>query len=195
MIGAAIMEFSQPEVNMREILRYARTARDDEAAIGRIEELLRLALPELSYRVVYTALDTSFDGASCDLGAIKLSSSDLVRCIGKCRRVIVFAATVGAKMDRLINKYGAISARDALLLNAIGAERVESLCDEFVAAAASEYGKLTPRFSPGYGDLSIEAQRDIFRLIKPESSIGVTLGDGLLMSPSKSVTAIAGILN
>ena len=44
-----------------------------------------------------------------------------------------------------------------------------------------------------YGDLPLEAQRDVFALLNPEKRIGVTLNDGLLMSPSKSVTAIAGI--
>lgn len=52
---------------------------------------------------------------------------------------------------------------------------------------------LRPRFSPGYGDLAIDAQKDIFALLDCERQIGLTLGDSLLMSPGKSVTAFAGI--
>ena len=49
-----------------------------------------------------------------------------------------------------------------------------------------------PRFSPGYGDLSLEVQKEIFSLLDCPRKIGVSLGDSLLMTPSKSVTAIIG---
>ena len=52
---------------------------------------------------------------------------------------------------------------------------------------------MKPRFSPGYGDLSLEMQRDIFRVLDCPRKIGLTLNESLLMSPSKSVTAIIGI--
>ena len=52
---------------------------------------------------------------------------------------------------------------------------------------------LKPRFSPGYGDLPLEMQRDIFRVLDCSRKIGLTLNESLLMSPSKSVTAIVGI--
>ena len=49
------------------------------------------------------------------------------------------------------------------------------------------------RYSPGYGDLSLESQKQVFALLNPPKYIGVTLNDSLLMSPSKSVTGIIGI--
>ena len=52
---------------------------------------------------------------------------------------------------------------------------------------------LTMRYSPGFGDLSLENQKKVFALLNPQKYIGVTLNDSLLMSPSKSVTAIVGI--
>jgi hypothetical protein len=80
------------------------------------------------------------------------------------------------------------------MLQALGSERVEALCDEFCRLMAIESKReLRPRFSPGYGDLPLELQRDIFRLLEPSRRIGVVLNDSLLMSPSKSVTAIIGI--
>ena len=84
-------------------------------------------------------------------------------------------------------------------MQAIGAERIEALCDAFcdkLKAEKSEKGLfLRPRFSAGYGDLSIELQRDIMRALDCGRKIGVTLNESLLMSPSKSVTAIVGISN
>ena len=60
--------------------------------------------------------------------------------------------------------------------------------------AAAEGRTCTPRFSPGYGDLPLETQRDVFRLLDCERKIGVWLNESLLMTPSKSVTAIFGLL-
>ena len=51
---------------------------------------------------------------------------------------------------------------------------------------------MRPRFSPGYGDVSLEVQKDFFRLL-PCQRIGLTLMDTLIMSPEKSVTAFIGI--
>ena len=44
-----------------------------------------------------------------------------------------------------------------------------------------------------YGDLALDVQKDIFALLDCERQLGLTLGDSLLMSPGKSVTAFAGI--
>ena len=42
--------------------------------------------------------------------------------------------------------------------------------------------------------MPLESQRDVFELLKPEAKIGISLSDeSLLMTPSKSVTAIFGI--
>ena len=107
---------------------------------------------------------------------------------------ILFAATVGVEIDRLIGKYGRLSPTKALLFQAIGAERIEALCDAFCADIKKEYNTgLEPRFSPGYGDLPLSAQKNIFAVLDPERRIGLTLNSSLLMSPSKSVTAFVGL--
>jgi cobalamin-dependent methionine synthase I len=52
---------------------------------------------------------------------------------------------------------------------------------------------LRPRFSPGYGDLPLELQTNLFKVLDCQHFIGLTLNDSMLMSPSKSVTAIVGL--
>ena len=52
---------------------------------------------------------------------------------------------------------------------------------------------IKPRFSPGYGDVPLEIQKDIVMLLDCAKRIGVSLNDSLLMSPSKSVTAFIGL--
>ena len=50
-----------------------------------------------------------------------------------------------------------------------------------------------PRFSPGYGDFSLEHQRDFMRILDLENSLGLTLTGSLLLVPEKSVTAVIGL--
>jgi cobalamin-dependent methionine synthase I len=99
---------------------------------------------------------------------------------------VLFAATVGLGVDRLIHRYASVSPVKALLFQAIGAERIETLCEAF----CKELG-LKKRFSPGYADLALETQRGIFAALGCEKRLGISLTDSLLMTPTKSVTAIA----
>ena len=81
------------------------------------------------------------------------------------------------------------------MLQALGAERIEALCDSFCDFLAAEYAPLTvrQRFSPGYGDLPLQNQRAFFDALQCHREIGLYLNESLLMSPTKSVTAIVGI--
>ena len=96
-------------------------------------------------------------------------------------------------IDRLITKYTTVSPVKSLVFQGIGAERIEALCDAFCRYIEKEYSKTKPRFSPGYGDLDLSFQREIFEVLQCSKKIGVTLNGSLLMSPTKSVTAIIGV--
>lgn len=124
-------------------------------------------------------------------------SKDLAKCLNGSEEIILFAATIGLEADRYIAKYQRFSPVKALLMQAYGAERIECLCDVFCKEIKEEVQKeglfCTARFSPGYGDLSLDAQKEFFGLLDCQRQIGLTLNDSLLMTPSKSVTAIFGL--
>ena len=69
----------------------------------------------------------SQSGASLDLGFTVTHSRDLQKNLKGCCRIILFGATVGLELDRLIARYGRLSPSKALCFQAIGAERIESL--------------------------------------------------------------------
>lgn len=162
-----------------------------------LDELMVEASAVLDFRVCYSEVPVSFLGDGIDFGFCKTTSKNLCKNLCDCESAVIFAATVGIGLDRLIAKYRAISPAKALLLDAFGAERVESLCDAFsddIKAEKIKLGKICrPRFSPGYGDLLLNMQKDIFALLDCPKRIGISLNESLLMSPSKSVTAIIGI--
>ena len=150
----------------------------------------------MSGRVQTDEAAGSQSGASLDLGFTVTHSRDLQKNLKGCCRIILFGATVGLELDRLIARYGRLSPSKALCFQAIGAERIESLCNAFndeIDEIFREQGMYTrPRFSPGYGDLPINMQKDIFAALDCPRKIGLSLNESLLMSPSKSVTAIIG---
>jgi len=194
MITVLTKEYGAPPITEREVLRYAGvpapTPRDTELLTSCVEE----AREELKYRVCYAELPVRIEGDISYLGELALRSSALARCLAGCSRAVVLAATVGVGIDRLIARYSRINAPRALMLQALGSERIEALCNTFCRELESNSeGGLRPRFSPGYGDLSLSAQQDLFALLQCEKRIGLTLNHSLLMSPTKSVTAIVGL--
>ena len=189
--------FSEPPVNRREILRYAG-AKDGAADVDALlSDCLKEAGGSFAYRACFQEWPLVQNGDSLDLGFAAVRSADLSRALKGCSRVVVFAATVGLGIDRLIARHSRLSPARALMMQAIGAERIESLCDAFsretARLAAEENLKTTPRFSPGYGDLPLTLQKNIVQTLDCGRLIGLTLNESLLMSPSKSVTALIGL--
>lgn len=192
-----IKKYQEPQINTREILRYMGCKDSSEDTLALINTCLAELKGKLTYRVCYDSFDITLCDHSVHLGFVECVSRGLSTNLAGCEKAIVFAATVGIEIDRLIAKYSRLSPSKALCFQAIGAERIESLCDVFNEEISSELlgqGLHTrPRYSPGYGDLSLEVQRDIFMHLDCPRKIGLSLNESLLMSPSKSVTAIIGL--
>ncbi len=189
--------YNAPKLDISEVLRYSG-AKEATAELERlIEECVALAWDKLSYKVCYMQVPIEYDGEHIVLGNIKTNSCDLKKNLFGCESAYIFASTVGISLDRLIARLGTVSPAKALILQALGAERIESLCNTFcdeIAAGAKKSGEFTrPRFSPGYGDFALEYQKDIFQALDCSRKIGLSLNESLMMSPTKSVTAIIGV--
>lgn len=186
-------------VNRREVFRYMSCRKPDKQTGDLLDLCIDESSAELSYKVCYSVFDISIDGEVINLGFAKTKSYALSINLKDCKKAIVFAATVGHGIDRMIKKESLFSPAKSLCLQALGSERVESLCDAFNEEMKTYFEKrgykLKPRFSPGYGDLSIELQKELLPALNSAKLLGISLGDNLMMSPSKSVTAIIGIYN
>ena len=181
-----------PPVDKKTVLGYGGI----KESTKEIDKLLDLTLKEVTDRLAYNLCWSVYPITVADecvcLPFGPFRSIALSKHLSGCDYAIVFGATIGLYIDRLITKYSSISPTKALLLQAIGAERIEALCDTFADDLGRKYS-LTKRFSPGYGDLSLNVQSDLFSALGLEKKIGLTLTESLLMSPTKSVTAIMGI--
>ena len=192
-----IKKYDNLPINSGEILRYSGVKNADGKMLALIDDCVKEAADIFRFDVCYGEFEMVDNGSSFDLGFTKISSKSVKKHLCGCEKIVVFAATVGIEIDRLIARYGKISPAKSLIFQAIGAERIEALCDAFCRDIAEEYSSkgcfTRPRFSPGYGDLPLEIQTDIFKALDCSKKIGLTLNSSLLMSPSKSVTAIIGV--
>lgn len=187
-------------VDKKEVWRYAGYAGcnlpDDDTLSKLLDEVIEEFKSSLSYNVCYYRAKIDWEMGMPVL-PFESDSKDLAKCLEGSHEVVIFAATIGLAIDRAIAKYRLTSPTKALIIQAFGAERVERLCDifcdEIKNEVASKGNDCTWRFSPGYGDLQLDVQRSIFRILDPEKRIGISLGESLLMTPSKSVTAIFGL--
>ncbi len=190
-------KFPPPKIDEGEIFRRLHCETPDEVLTSLVCGCIKEAEAVLEYRVCCGVFDISVNGGRIMLPFGEIVSDDLAKRLEDCISVIVFGATVGLGLDRLIYKYGKLSPSRASVLQAIGTERVEALCDAFcreMSETLEKEGKKTVcRYSPGYGDLSLSVQKQIFSVLPLEKNVGMTLNESLLMSPSKSVTAFVGI--
>ena len=184
-----------PPVDFAEILRYAACRDTDREVL----QLARWAAAEaescLHGRVCWQETDVSIRNDTVYLGGAAFPSKKLTERLTGCNRAVVFAATVGLELDRLIARYGHLAPAKGLMLQSLGSERIEALCDCFETETAAYYAAegTRPRYSPGYGDLPLESQREIFDMLECPKRIGLYLSGSFQMTPSKSVTAIIGI--
>lgn len=187
-------------VNENEIWRYAGYFGKSDGVGSELEALFDSVKTDLngkfSYKVCYKRMSIKWESEMPALPFDSKSKNLALRLKG-CNEIILFSATVGLEIDRYIARCQRLSPLKALIANAYGAERIENLCDTFCSDMEENFKcenlSLTKRYSPGYGDLPIEAQAELFKLLDCSRQIGVSLNSSMLMSPSKSVTAIIGI--
>ena len=190
------LELGEIPFDEKEILRYAlmpsTAPAPDELPL---EECLKAARSAVRCRAVWQRYPLEWGGDELDLGFAKTASRHLRRHLEGCAEILLFACTAGSEIDRRINREKLVSPVRGLLMSAIGSQQVEGACDRLCNLLAAEHPEkqLVTRYSPGYGDLPLEIQKDVFRALDCERSIGVTLMESLLMQPSKSVTAVIGM--
>ncbi|MCP5514457.1 MAG: hypothetical protein H7A26_03210 [Spirochaetales bacterium] len=129
---------------------------------------------------------------------IRIASASLRRFLSSSSKALIMGITAGSAVTELIDKYQIENMTKAVVLDAAAGEIVDAGFDYIVSLLnrelARESGRLlSKRFSPGYGDLTLNAQGDFFRLLDMEK-LGVTLTDSFILKPRKSVIAITGIV-
>lgn len=190
----------EKEELIKESLRYLgyRNQKADETVLRLVQEMLdeiyRIANKKWEYQIF--DLQRQEDGI-LQFGNIETKSKGLTRNLRNCEKIIIFAATLGTEVDRLQARLSVMDMAKAVILQACAAAVLEEYCDACQLQIADDVKKggyyLRPRFSPGYGDFSIEFQKNIMQLLNCAKKIGLTITDSYMLSPKKSVTAVIGM--
>lgn len=158
------------------------------------EELDQTAKERIVYRVFELRMQR--DGL-IEFGNMQIESRSLSDNLKGCEKVILLGATLGVEVDILMRRCFCTDMARAVVLQACAAAFLEEYLDECQEELSGEMAKegyfLRPRFSPGYGDFSILYQRDILRLIDTARKIGLSMTEGSMLTPTKSVTALIGL--
>lgn len=177
-----------------EAIRYLGASKADKTAEILVNTVYLKLRNEVQARNIIRRYDCIVldDKVILDCG-MEFCSKDLARHLKGCRQVLIMAATLGIKTDNAVRRLTLGSVAEGAAAQAVAAALIESYCDELQEKTDTGELKQRPRFSPGYGDWPLEEQKKIFRLLDCGKNIGLTLTEGMVMVPTKSVTAVIGL--
>ncbi len=159
--------YKEPSWDLKEILRYMGCKDSSEEINNMISQCISEIKEKLSYKVVFTTLKKeeiyrfSTDCIQDNNKNLPFGSESLAKNLQNCEYIILFASTIGIEADRLISKYSRLSPAKALCFQGFAAE---------------------PRFSPGYGDFPLSAQKIIFDLLDCSRKIGLSLNESKIVN-------------
>lgn len=188
------------DIRTREAVRYLGYGRHavDDKTLAMISDAFVQLDTIASAKSIYRIFALKIKGPNSILiGNMNIESNNLYKTMRGCKRAVVFGATLGTGVDMLMKKYTLIDMPKAVVLQACAAALLEEYCNECQEKIAHEVAAeglyLRPRFSPGYGDFPIVNQEALLRLLDSSKTIGLTMTDGFMLTPLKSVTAVIGV--
>ena len=189
------------KINERELSR--RLGMNPEKDAGGVAPVLekcrRQLLKAAKCRYAWRRVPLTFpEEGVCLLGDIRIESRDLCKNLRDCGEAVLMGVTLGLETDRLLMRLEKTAPAEHFITDAVASAAVESLCNQVDRQIRKVIGKegdrtFRPRYSPGYGDCSIEVQRPLLDTLSAGTTLGITLNEVCFMTPVKSITAILGI--
>ena len=147
----------------------------------------------LSYKCTFIKTAVSFyQEPTLGFSNVILNSKSLWKNLYPCKEAFIIASTAGIGVDRLLSRLKIESLAEYYMTDALASAAIESFMDN-ACNRISENVSCVPRFSPGYGDLTLKIQPSVLERLNAYTVLGITLDSSLLMTPAKSITAIMGI--
>ena len=205
MIGNQENIISSVTVEKSEVLRYLGHNGQviDNDLISKINQCIKETKNEIDTKYVYQIYDIKKD---LNLNTVQfentnliLKSKDISELLRDCDKCVLMCATLGFNIEKNIRRYSYNNLTKGIIIDACATTSIEEVCDlvqdSILDKVAKEEKSLTMRYSPGYGDLDISANRDILNVLDAHRKIGVTVTNTGIMIPRKSVVALIGITN
>ena len=205
MIGNQENIISSVSVDKSEVLRYLghNGQKIDNDLNFQINQCIKGTKKEIDTKYVYQIYniknDLNLNTVQFENTNLILKSKDVSELLRNCDKCVLMCATLGFNIEKNIRRYSYNNLTKGIIIDACATTSIEEVCDlvqDSILDDISKEGKsLTMRYSPGYGDLDISANRDILNVLDAHRKIGVTVTNTGIMIPRKSVVALIGITN
>lgn len=190
------------KIDKQEVLRYL--GHKGQKIDDKINEMIDSSREEvkkiISPRAVfeYKNIYQTEKGIEVEGTNLILTGNDIIKHLSFSKECVLMAVTLGNDIERKTRLYEKIDLTKALIIDACATTAVEEVCDiiedKIRKEAQSKGMKITFRYSPGYGDLSLDIQNNFLRVLDAQRKIGLMVSENNLLFPRKSVTAIIGIV-
>lgn len=169
----------------------------DESLFALMDEAEKMLIKDAEPAHIYKrfALEKSEKGICLSGTALTLPGNDIAGLLKDCNEAILLCATLGSKVDARIRKLSVSDVAMMLVYDAAASVAVDNICDGLESEIKEKLPdtELTMRFSPGYGDLPLELQESFLNVLDTKKRAGVSLTEGGMLTPVKTVTAVIGL--
>ncbi|AQM59281.1 methionine synthase [Clostridium baratii] len=197
------MEKTNIEINIdeKEVLRYLgyKGQKIEEELLLKIRDTIEEGKKLFAPKIIYKEYPINIleNGVEVIGTTLVLEGNDIKKLLIDSSRCILMAATIGNYIEKKIRLYERIDLTRGMILDSVSTTAVEDLCDKVCDLIEKDiiedFEELTFRYSPGYGDLSLNIQKNFIEVLDATRKIGVNVSEHMLLFPRKSVTAIVGI--
>ena len=163
-------------------------------AINEAQEIIK---PRGNY-LRFENITIQADKLSLGQNDLSFYSQDIAELLANQKQVVILAVTIGPQLEERVNQlFADDQLTKATILDAVGSIAVEETANKLqvqIEAEAEEIGlpSLTMRYSPGYGDLDLDIQPQLLKLVQGQE-MGIKCNDSFLLIPQKSITALIGL--
>ena len=161
------------QVNEKEVYSYLgyRNQTPDASILEQIQSCMK-QMQQCTPKFVMKEFDLKQCGEDLYFSSVHIHSKDLSKNLKGCEKIVCLATTLGIVPDRLIARANIQNKAQSVILQALGCAMIEAYTDQINE------------------QIKIDARQ---RILDMPKTIGVTLTQGDLMVPYKSVTAIIGL--
>lgn len=170
-----------------------------------IEDLITEAITEaqtiIKPRGNYLRLENiniTKDKVKLGTNQLTFKSQDVADLLANQDQVVILAVTIGSALEEKVEQlFASDQLTKATILDAVGSVAVEEAANklqEKIEVEAEKIGlpSVTMRYSPGYGDLALNVQPQLLKLVQGQE-LGIAVNDSFLLIPQKSITALLGL--
>ena len=184
-MGNSIINIDNLKIPKDEVLRYLGYKAGKQNLDKSLDELVDSIIEEskslIEPKFIFNKYETEVkeDGVYFKGTNLVLTGNDIKNHLKDSKERVLMAVTGGNKIEQRSKLYEKVSMTKALVLDSCATTAVEEICDvieEEVKKKAEDKGlSITFRYSPGYGDLPLEVQRDLVNTLGAEKRIGLTV--------------------